>query len=230
MFGWIQLFSSVLGGESSLNKFWQKPTLAVAVLLLLVAIATLQSVAAPYHAQQQAPSTTTETATVYYNSTTVSTVTIMANSSNIQPLSQYGVIRIQTTAINSGATLNIKLNSTVGPIYLEQLQIELNSQQTHDIVAVGVTIAGLNGQLACSGTIIAAGQLYGDFLPTCTKVGQEITDPAGNLAIAAAAGTSSALSMQPVANEASPITGQVIVIATLCAPITANVTLTATQQ
>jgi len=229
MFGWIQLFSSVLGGESSLNKFWQKPALAVAVLLFLVAIATLQSVAAPNHAQQ-VPSTTTETATVYYNSTTVSTVTIMANSSNIQPLSQYGVIRIQTTALNSGATLNIKLNSTVGPIYLEQLQIELNSQQTHDIVAVGVTIAGLNGQLACSGTIISAGQLYGDFLPTCTKVGQEITDPVGNLAIAAAAGTSSALSMQPVANEASPITGQVIVIATLCAPITANVTLTATQQ
>jgi hypothetical protein len=161
--------------------------------------------------------------------TETTTVTIRANSSKIQPLSQYGVVRVQTTAINSGTTLNIDLNSTVGPLYLEELQIDLNSQQSHDIVAAGVTIGGLNGQLACSGTIIPAGQLYGDYLPTCPSAIQ-IKDPAGNPAIAAAAGTSTTLSMQPVANEASPFTGQVIVIATLCVPITANVTLTANLQ
>jgi hypothetical protein len=210
-----------------LNKFWErKPSLAVAVLLLLVAIATLQSVSAFNHAQQQAPSTTTETTTEYYNRTT--TVTFRPNSSQIQPLSQYGVVRIQTTALYTGGTLNIKLNSTVGPIYLEQLQIFLSSQQSQAISAAGVTIGGLSGP-ACSGTIIPAGQLYGEFLPTCPSTAK-ITDPAGNLAIAAAEGTSNGLSMQPVANDVSTIGGQVIVIATLCVPMTAKVTLTATLQ
>lgn len=207
-----------------MNKFWErKPSLAVAVLLLLVAIATLQSVSAPNHVPQQVASTTTET------TTETTTVTIMANSSEIQPLSQYGIVRIQTTAVGTGATINIELNSTAGPIYLEQVQIDLSSQQSHDIVAAGVTIGGLNGRPTCSGTIIPTGQLYGDFLPTCPSTAK-ITDPAGNLAIAAAAGTSNALSMQPVANEASPISGQLIVIATLCVPVTAKVTLTAILQ
>jgi hypothetical protein len=216
------VFSSVLGGESSLNKFWERKTSLAVAVLLLVAIATLQSVSAPNHPQQQVSLTTTTEIT-----TQTTTVTIMANSSKIQQLSQYGVIRIQTTALNNGATLNINLNSTVGPIYLEQLQIVLSSQQSHDIVADGITIGGLNAGPACSGTFITTGQLYGDFLPTCPQTA-EITDPAGNPSIAAAAGTSNALSMQPVANEASSsISGQVFVIATLCVPITAKVTLTA---
>lgn len=202
-----------------MSKFWQKkPSLAVALLLLLVAIATLQSVLATNHAQQ-VPSTTTVT----------TTVTVMANSSEIQPLSQYGVVRIQTTAINLGRTLYVDLNSSVGPIYLEQLQIILRSPQSQDIVAAGITLAGLSGP-TCTGTIIKAGQLYGAFdFSTCTSP-LEITDPAGSLAIAASAGTSNALSMQPIANEASPINGPVIVIATLCVPITATVTLTASLQ
>ena len=206
-----------------MNKFWErKPSLAVAVLLVLVAIAALQSVSAFNHAQQQVLSTTTETKTENV------TVTIRANSSEIQPLSQYGVVRIQTTALNTGGTLNIKLNSTVGPIYLEQLQIFLSSQQSQAISAAGVTIGGLSGP-ACSGTIISAGQLYGELNFTmCPKT--SLRDPAGNLAIAAAAGTSNAPSMQPVANEASIINGQVIVIATVCVPLTGKVTLTATLQ
>ena len=123
----------------------------------------------------------------------------------------------------------VDLNSTVGPIYLEQLQIVLRSPQSQDIVAAGVTLAGLSGP-TCSGTIIKAGQLYGAFnFSTCTSPA-ELTDPVGNLAIAAAAGTSNAFSMQPIANAASSIYGQVIVIATLCVPITATVTLTATLQ
>ncbi|MGD0177049.1 MAG: hypothetical protein ABSC50_09530 [Candidatus Bathyarchaeia archaeon] len=203
-----------------MNKIWQKkPSLAVALLLLLVAIATLQSVLATNHAQQQVTFTTTET----------TTVTIKANSSEVQPLSQYGVVRIQTTALNTGRTLYVQLNSTVGPIYLEQLQIVLRSPQSQDIVAAGVTLGGLSGP-TCSGTIIKAGQLYGAFdFSTCTNP-LEITDPAGNLAIAASAGTSNALSMQPIANAASSINGQVIVTATLCVPITATVTLTAMLQ
>ena len=207
-----------------MNKFWQKkPGLAVALLLLLVAIATLQSVLATNHAPQQVPSTTTET------TTEITTVTITPNSSEIQPLSQYGVVRIQTTALNTGRTLYVDLNSTVGPIYLEQLQIVLRSPQSQDIVAAGVTLAGLSGP-TCSGTIIKAGQLYGAFdFSTCTNPA-ELTDPAGNLAIAASPGTSNALSMQPIANAASPINGPVIVIATLCVPITATVTLTAMLQ
>jgi len=207
-----------------LNKFWQKkPSLAVALLLLLVAIAALQSVSAFNHAQQQVSSTTTETTTV------TTTITVMANSSEIQPLSQYGVVRIQTNAINIGHTLYVNLNSTVGPIYLEQLQIILRSPQSQDIVAAGVTLEGLSGP-TCSGTIIKAGQLYGAFnFSACTSPA-ELTDPAGNLAIAASAGTSNALSMQPIANAASPINGPVIVIATLCVPLTATVTLTATLQ
>ena len=196
-----------------MNKFWQKkPSLIVAVLLLVIAIAALQSVSAFNHAQQQVPSTTTET------TTETTTITTTPNSNEIQPLSQYGVVRIQTIALYSGGRLYVGINSTVGPIYLEQLQIVLNSHQSQDIVAAGVTIGGLNGP-ACSGVIIPAGQLYGAFdFGTCSKTA--LTDPAGNLAIAAAAGTSYALSMQPIANEASPISGQVTVIATLCVPIT----------
>lgn len=155
----------------------------------------------------------------------------MPNSSAIQPLSQYGVVRFQTTAVGNGATLNIYLNSSVGPIYLEQLQIDLGSQQSHDIVGIGVTLGGLNGRPTCSGTtIISAGGLYGDFLQACGITSAEIKDPVGNMAVAAAGGTSYAVSMQPVANEASPISGQVTIIATLCVPVTAKVTMTATLQ
>jgi hypothetical protein len=210
-----------------LNKFSEeKSSLAIAVLLLLVAIATLQSVAAPNHLQQISPTITTETATE--TQTVALRYHTDANSSQIQALSHYGVVRLQTTASGIGNTINIALNSTVGPIYLEQLQVILSSQQSYDIVAASVTIGGLNGP-TCSGTIIPKGQLYGDFLPTCPSTAK-ITDPAGNLAIAANAGTSNALSMQPVANEGSEVTGQVVIIALICAPITADVTLTANLQ
>jgi hypothetical protein len=151
-----------------------------------------------------------------------------ANSSQIQALRDYGVVRLENAVSGMGSTINVALNSTVGPIYLEQLQISLSSQQTNDIVAASVTIGGFNGP-TCSGTIIPKGQLYGEFLPTlCPNTA--ITDPAGNPAIAASAGTSNAVSMQPVANEASEVTGQVVIIALICAPISADVTLTANLQ
>jgi len=142
-------------------------------------------------------------------------------------------MRFQTTAVGNGATLNIYLNSSVGPIYLEQLQIDLGSQQSHDIVGVGVTIGGLNGKITCTNTIIGTGDLYGDFLQACglTSADNVIMDPVGNWAVAAAGGTSLAVSMQPIANElTSTITGQVTIIATLCVPLTAKVTMTATLQ
>jgi hypothetical protein len=220
-------YPSALGDESSLNKFSEKKSsLAIAVLLLLVAIATLQSVAAPNQLQQVSSTTTTETTTE--TNTVALRYLTRANSSQIQALSDYGVVRLQTTVGGMGSTINVALNSTVGPIYLEQLQLSLSSTQTYDVVAASVTIGGLNGP-TCSGTIIPKGQLYGDFLPTCPSTAK-ITDPAGNLAIAASAGTSNMLSMQPVANEASEVTGQVVIIALICAPITADVTLTANLQ
>ena len=210
-----------------MNKFSEKKSsLAIAALLLLVAIATLQSVAAPNHLQQVSPTTTTETTTE--TQTVALRYDTDANSSQIQALNHYGVVRLQTTASGIGNTINIALNSTVGPIYVEQLQVILSSQQSSDIVAASFTIGGLNGP-TCSGTIIPKGQLYGDFLPTCPSTAK-ITDPAGNLAIAANAGTSNALSMQPVANDASEVSGQVVIIALICAPITADVTLTANLQ
>ena len=212
-----------------MKKFWERKTSwAVAVLLLLVAIATLQSVSAPNHVPQQVSSTTPST--VIETTTETTTVTTMPNSSEIQPLNKYGVVRFQTTVVANGATLNIYLNSSVGPIYLEQLQIDLGSQQSHDILAAGITIGGLNGKIPCTGTIITAPYLYGDFLPTCPTSAGIPVDPAGNPAFAAAAGTSMAVSMQPIANEASPISGQVTIIATLCVPVTAKVTLTSTLQ
>ena len=215
-----------------MNKFLEKKSsLAIAVLLLLVAIATLQSVAAPNRLQQASSlsslTTTTET------TTEIDTVTVVyqANTTQIQALSDYGIARLQTTASGSGSTINVLLNSTVGPIYLEQLQFVVNQQQTKNITAEWIIIGGLNGRPTCSGTIIIAGQPYGygDFLPTCPS-SAKIIDPAGNLAIAANAGTSNALSMQPVANEGVQVNGQLIIIATLCVPITANVTLTANLQ
>ena len=215
-----------MGGESSLNKFLEKKSrLAIAVLLLLVAIATLQSVAAPNHLQQVSPTTTTET------TTEIDTVTVVyqANTTQIQALSDYGIARLQTTASGSGSTINVLLNSTVGPIYLEQLQFVVNQQQSKNITAAWIIIGGLEGRPTCSGTVLLAGQSYGDFLPTCPS-SAKIIDPAGNLAIAANAGTSNALSLQPVANAGVQVNGQLTIIATLCVPVTANVTLTANLQ
>lgn len=167
--------------------------------------------------------------------TTISLVYVSAPTLRpppVQPLSQYGVVRLQQSFhFAAGATsFFVYVNSSLGPIYLEQLQLAFDTPQSNPVTLQGVDVDGTPGNgPPCTGTVVSASGTYGDVMPKC-QTSAKVTDPVGNLALAAAAGDSTRPGFA-LTNSidftlvSAGFSGTIYVIATVAAPSKAVVTL-----
>jgi len=162
-----------------------------------------------------------------------SSVSTFSGSTAIQKLTAYGLTRLYGSSDATGKnTIFVSLQTTAGPIYVEQVMLGLTLTQTSNIIAQNVEFNGFNGAVICSGTIIPSGTVtLGQFLPTCPKSAM-VVDPVGNSAIAAfsnpyATTLGSVYSVSFAASISSgTITGSVLAVVTVCAPASANIVLT----
>jgi len=162
-----------------------------------------------------------------------SSISTFSGATAIQKLTQYGVTRLYGSADATGKnTVFVSLQTSAGPIYVEQVQLDFTLIQSSNIVAQNVEFNGFNSAVLCSGTLIASGTLtVGEFLPACPKSALVI-DPVGNSAFVAYANPyvstlGTVYNISFAASIASgTISGSFLATVTICAPASANIALT----
>lgn len=157
---------------------------------------------------------------------------------NPQPLSSYGVARVFTSKTFGNTTLQftININGTLGPIYIEQVQVKLLPSPGTNPSSIILTLVKwlADGVEQGQGTPIsiggAAGCCWGEIIPNL-PTSDLVIDPVDNPAVAAT-GNVVPVSAQFVLRFSGPVcptqlcpptfSGQITVLATVSAPMPAQ--------